>query len=138
MIVWTSDYDTGIRQIDLQHQELVELINEAAAAHAGGGDMAALEQILLKLKTYVFFHFGTEESLLNGVTVSRDHALAHRAAHKQFTDRISELKLAADNGDTSALPELIDYLQHWLIEHIMKTDKDLGKMLRSTDRRDRR
>ncbi len=138
MIVWTSDYDTGIRQIDLQHQELVELINDATAAHASGGDKAALDQILLKLKTYVFFHFGTEETLLNGIKVPRDHALAHRAAHKQFTDRVTQLKQAADDGDPNALSELLDYLQHWLLDHIMKTDKELGKMLSKTDRRDHR
>jgi hemerythrin-like metal-binding protein len=137
MITWTAEYDTGIRQIDLQHQELVELINEAMQAHASGNGASVIEPILLRLKTYVLFHFGTEESLLNGPAIPPDHAAAHRAAHKQFTDHVADMKRAVDAGDTEALPKLLDYLQHWLLDHILKTDKELAKLIGRNDHRDR-
>jgi hemerythrin-like metal-binding protein len=141
MIVWTAEYDTGIRQIDLQHQELVELINEAMQAHASGDGANVVEPILLRLKTYVLFHFGTEESLLNGTAIPADHAAAHRSAHKQFTDHVADMKRAVDAGDPDALPKLLDYLQNWLLDHILKTDKELAKLIRRnapSDRRDQR
>ena len=60
MIYWTSAMDTGVRQIDLQHQELVRLINEMERAHAAGQSSTALDDILPSLTTYALFHFGDE------------------------------------------------------------------------------
>lgn len=128
-IEWTAALETGLRQIDLQHQELVELINEAADAHAEERDQEMLERILPKLSAYVLFHFGTEESLLAGPGILANHASAHRRAHREFTARIQQLRQASDAGDPNALPELVGYLQQWLVDHILVTDKELGRQI---------
>lgn len=130
-IAWTVELETGLRQIDLQHQELVDLINEAALAHEQGRDKEMLEQILPKLSAYVIFHFSTEESLLSSSGVANHHATAHREMHREFTDQIQRLKQASTEGNHDALPELVEYLQSWLVNHIMATDKELARQILS-------
>ncbi len=130
-IIWSAELETGIRHIDLQHQELVELINQATDAHAQGRDQEMLAQILPKLAGYVVFHFGSEETLLSSAGVIGSHAQTHRLAHRTFSARIQQLKQASADGDPNALPELADYLQTWLMDHILITDKELARQIRS-------
>ena len=130
-IQWSSSLETGIRHIDLQHQELVDLINAAEFAYARKEGAEMLQQILPTLSAYVVFHFGMEETLLAGSHIAADHAAAHRQAHRDFTARVESLKQAFAAGDPNALQELVTYLQNWLVEHIMKTDKELGRQVRA-------
>ena len=129
-IAWSSQLETGIRQIDLQHEELVAMINAAEAAHTKGDETRALEEILPQLAAYVLFHFATEEALLDN-SVSLQHASAHRNAHAEFRARLAAMKADATNGTPGALVQLLDYLQAWLLNHIMVTDKELALAIQS-------
>ncbi len=135
-ITWTTELETGIRHIDLQHQELVDLINQATDALALGREQEMLEQILPKLAGYVVFHFGTEESLLANAGVLGSHAQHHRSAHHAFSARIQQFKQTYADGsaNANALPELANYLQSWLVDHILITDKELARQIRNAPR----
>ncbi len=125
-IAWTAALATGVRQIDLQHQELIDLINELDAAHVAGRQADALDGVLPRLAAYVLFHFGTEEALMAETDGAAAHAALHAREHRLFAERVVELR--ADPGD---LAGFIDYLKGWLIGHIMKTDHDLAALIRS-------
>ena len=129
-IVWSSQLETGIRQIDLQHEELVAMINAAEAAHAKGDETRALEEILPQLAAYALFHFATEEALLDN-SISLQHASAHRNAHAEFRVRLGAMKADAEKGTPGALAQLLDYLQSWLLNHIAVTDKELARAIQS-------
>lgn len=129
-LTWTDTLATGIRQIDLQHQELIELINALEAAHASGQRQAALDAVLPRLSAYVLFHFATEETLLP--KAPGDHGERHRQQHRLFTDRIESLR--AGPPERIDLAALIAYLKQWLIEHIMKTDHELARLIGANPR----
>lgn len=131
-IAWSSELETGIRRIDLQHEELVAMINAAEAACEKGDEAVALQEILPRLAGYVLFHFGTEEALFD-TGASHAHAVAHRNAHREFTARLGAMKAAAGNGTPGALAELIGYLREWLLNHIMVTDKELARSIQSVN-----
>jgi hemerythrin len=124
-LTWTDTLATGIRQIDLQHQELIELINALEEAHASGQRQAALEEVLPKLSAYVLFHFTTEEAMMPRTL--GEHAERHRRQHRVFTDRVEDLRDAPP--ESIDLAELIAYLKQWLVEHIMKTDHELARLI---------
>ncbi len=128
-IHWNSALETGLRHIDLQHQDLVEMINATEAAHRDGRDAEALQDILPRLTGYVLFHFSTEETLLNSPGVPAEHAAQHRRAHGEFARHVTALKTEAAAGDTVALETLLTYLQRWLVDHIMGTDRELVRQL---------
>lgn len=126
-LTWTAEMATGARQIDLQHQELIALINVLERDHAAGRDAAALDEALPKLAAYVLFHFGTEEALMLSSGIAAEHFAQHKQWHSDFAARI-----AAWRGRPAAahdLPELIDYLKTWLVQHIMRADRELVAIL---------
>jgi hemerythrin len=124
-LTWNDTLATGVRQIDLQHQELIDIINELEAAHTAGRPSEALGEVLPRLVVYALFHFSTEDALMSDVTAA--HAEVHRREHHDFSQRVAAIQaLPPEEID---MPELLAFLRHWLLEHIMKTDQDLARQL---------
>ena len=122
--------DTGVRQIDIQHQELVSLINEMERAHAGGQSSMALDEILPSLTTYALFHFGDEELLLAQVAEGTAYAEHHLKEHRSFVDEIQRLIASrASQSDSDLVEVLTRYLADWLVQHISGTDRVLARLL---------
>ncbi len=122
--------DTGVRQIDLQHQELVSLINQMERAHAGGQSSMALDDILPSLTTYALFHFGDEELLLAQVAEGTAYAKHHLKEHGSFVDEIQRLIASrASQSDADLVDMLTQYLSDWLVLHISGTDRVLARLL---------
>ena len=122
--------DTGVRQIDLQHQELVRLINEMERAHAVGQSSTALDDILPSLTTYALFHFGDEELLLAQVAEGTAYAEHHLKEHRSFVDEIQRLIASrASQSDSDLVEVLTRYLADWLVQHISGTDRVLARLL---------
>jgi hemerythrin-like metal-binding protein len=128
-IIWNATLETGHRQIDLQHQELVELINELTMALEAGREFDALDDILPRLSSYVLFHFGTEEMLMGTLPADNPHATGHRQAHRDFTTRVEALRAGAAAGEKLEAGPLADFLRDWLTNHIMRTDRELVALL---------
>lgn len=128
-LVWNADLATGVRQIDLQHQELIELINELEITHESGQDALALAEVLPRLTNYALFHFGTEEGLMAKVAVNTSFSLHHLSEHRQFAEKVTQMKAQPGADSAQTVVQLLDYLKSWLLEHIMKTDKELGKLI---------
>ena len=128
-IRWSSDLETGVRAIDRQHEELIGMLNELDAAHAGGCPQSVPDDVLQRLGTYVIFHFGTEEALMAGLPHNEEHARQHRHEHAGFIEKLAGLRAqGADNG-RQTMETLIDYLNEWLYQHILKSDRELAALL---------
>lgn len=122
--------ETGIRQIDLQHRELVSMINEMEAAHVSGHAAAALDAVLPRLTAYAVFHFGEEEALLAQVAEGTAFAEHHLQEHRDFVAEIQRLIGGRTHQSDNDLVEVLSlYLADWLVLHIAGTDRALGCML---------
>lgn len=128
-IRWSSDLETGVRAIDRQHEELIGMLNELDAAHADGCAQAVLDDVLQRLGTYVIFHFGTEEALMAGLPHNEAHARQHRQEHAAFIDKVTGLRAQAVDNGRQTMEALIDYLNEWLYQHILKSDRELAALL---------
>lgn len=126
-LTWNSLLETGVRQIDLQHQELIELINELVTAHEDGRDDEALEKVLPRLTAYVLFHFSTEESLMAGEAAGTPHAAHHLGEHRKFAEKVASIKAESCVEPVIIVAHLLEYLNSWLVNHIMNTDKELAR-----------
>jgi hemerythrin len=122
--------ETGIRQIDVQHQELVSMINEMDAAHANGQSTAALDDILPRLTVYALFHFGEEEVLLAQVSEGTPFAEHHLQEHRNFEIEVQRLIASRSQQSDHDLAEVLTlFLSDWLVLHITGTDRALGRLL---------
>lgn len=127
-INWGSQLETGVRAIDLQHEELIEILNDLDAA-CTGGDPILLDDVLSRLNTYILFHFGTEEALMADLHQAETHVDVHLQQHRAFVAYIAGMRQTAQEDDPAALIRLLTYLQEWLINHIQQTDRVLAGLL---------
>jgi len=133
-LLWHAGLATGVRQIDLQHQELIDLINELESAYETGQDAQALIDVLPRLSAYAMFHFGTEEGLMEQAAKGTPLEQAHLGEHQLFADKLTLMKNEVDATPRQTVGKLLDYLKSWLQAHIMKTDKELAKVILSRTR----
>jgi len=122
---WNQGLATGVRQIDLQHQELIGLINELEAAQEAGAE--AVAEVLPRLSAYVLFHFGTEESMMEALPGRGVHVEKHLGEHRRFAEQVAAIRGSAPSA--AELAAFVEYLKAWIVEHIMKTDQDLAKLI---------
>jgi hemerythrin len=129
---WSQSFATGIEVVDLQHQGLVEIINEAGAALSqGNADPEAMQAILARLFDYAGEHFRIEEGLMRGHGLDPRHTQQHVADHQHF---ISQLRLIKDVLDDGANPiawaMTLGFLVYWLSFHNLDLDQRMAVQMR--------
>ena len=127
---WNNSYKVGVDIIDEQHQVLVNYLNELFEAMKVGKGFDVMEKILNGLVDYTVMHFGTEEELMDetGYPSIKDHLHAHRSLVKnvrQFQDDFKSRKKTLSM-------DVLNFLKDWLKNHILITDKKLGKYIKET------
>ncbi|MDD5387942.1 MAG: bacteriohemerythrin [Gallionellaceae bacterium] len=133
-ILWSDNYLTGVDRIDEQHKVLVNTLNEANARLAINVTRELLEQITRDLLSYAIYHFDTEESLMREYDypgLRGADAEQHRQEHRAFSQQVVALRNGLRDGNLVSREELLSFLNNWLINHILNTDKRLGEFLNS-------
>ncbi len=120
VISWDPLFESGDATIDEQHRSLVTTINRLDAAQTWGTGAQAMDFVLEELERYAAVHFHTEESFFAEV----DYPLAeeHRAEHRYFEQRLSELRRQHEAGDRSAVTALLGVLGSWFVHHVSDVD----------------
>jgi hemerythrin len=73
------------------------------------------------LKEYVKYHFLAEEELM--AKVAYPGLEAQKAAHQKFLLTVTSMEKRWQAGDKTVISEMMNVLQVWLVDHIMKMDK---------------
>lgn len=127
-LTWRPDMAVGIRAIDLQHRELIEIINELEAA-LKLDEEAPLERVLQRLLSYAVFHFEAEESMMRAKSALLGHVSLHILEHEEFVDKLRVLRALQGIERHGAIEAMLEYLKHWVVDHIQKTDRDMAALL---------
>lgn len=118
---WTQAYSVNILALDQQHRELFDTVNELDHALRSGQGNPALDPILQKLVEYATVHFAAEESLMEQHEFPG--LFAHRTQHELFRQKIAVF-LEDHRASKPGVPvSLMLFMQGWLKQHVMKTDK---------------
>jgi hemerythrin len=128
-IQWTSDLATGIAEIDHQHREIFNRVARLSEACSAGRGKEEVLKLLLFLEDYVKEHFAAEEQLQ--IKSGYPEYAQHKSQHTRFIADISRLSNAFRmEGATLSLVIMTNKtLTSWLVQHISKTDKELGAYL---------
>jgi len=127
LINWGPMLYVGVKEIDDQHQKLVELVNQLNDAMQAGQGKTALQTVLNELVRYTQYHFGTEERLMG--QHKYEASAAHKDEHKKFVADVSAFKIKFDSGNAMISTEIMNFLRDWLSKHILQTDKKFAKSL---------
>jgi hemerythrin len=126
-IRWNESYRVNIAVFDRQHQSLFNTINELNDALAAGHGATAIDHVLQKLLEYAKNHFASEEFFMEAHHYPG--LAAHRLEHQAFARSIDKYVDDHKKGKSGVPVSLLLFLQTWLREHILKTDKAYGAFL---------
>ena len=128
LLSWRENYQVGIPLIDAEHKYLFSLINEFHDEYRSGDTHRQLLLVLNRLVAYAEEHFQHEEALMQEIGYPRIER--QQDLHGKLFSSIFALneKLSLDGAKADA--ETLRFLKHWILEHILKEDMDIGDFLR--------
>ena len=134
LIVWNDDLVTGVAKIDEQHRILVNSINDANTRLATNASAEMLDQISRDLLSYALYHFETEEELMlqfKYAEAKTGDSDTHLRQHRDFSSKVVTVREGIKAGNLISREELLTFLNGWLINHILKMDKQLAAFILS-------
>ena len=126
LIEWKKEFETGIAGIDLEHQELVTMINSFESAIVNKASKNKLLDGLNDLYAAIYSHFTYEESVMerNGY----DQYLEHREDHVKLLDEISDITEELEQTAVLNEQRLKEQLNGWFAVHFKTHDARLHKL----------
>jgi hemerythrin-like metal-binding protein len=128
---WKSEYETGIAEIDNQHQTIMQLVAEFDAAVQADANWNSLYPLITRTKEYTKFHFAVEESLMQICKYPR--ASAHRSEHRFILGLVTNLKGGVLRKQV--MDELMPQFRTWLLSHFLESDRHFHEFMRTADLR---
>jgi hemerythrin-like metal-binding protein len=126
-VSWQPQFSVGVEEIDTQHKRLFAMINDLQNAIDHSRDnVTALEKGLVDLMTYAELHFSTEEELFRGEPGFDKHHREHWSFIRQAMNYVKRYNCDHDAG---LITEIVEYLRHWLVEHILNIDQKQFKAM---------
>lgn len=125
LILWDESLSVNVKEIDTQHQKLIDLINELHDAMKSGKGKDVMQEILNGLADYTVYHFTTEEN--HFAEFHYEKAIEHKAEHKNFVEKVTDFKKKFEAGEVGLTIEIMHFLRDWTVEHIKGTDKKFTK-----------
>lgn len=116
---WDERLNVGSEVIDNQHKVLFDLIKDLKhAIHAKVGKKL-VDTLFGVLRDYAFAHFQSEEDYLGSHPRFGDHCLEHYRLLKVLNSVILDYR----NNRVQDVESVSDFLESWLLEHIVDFDK---------------
>ena len=119
-IIWTDDFALGNDTLDSQHRQLIDLINTTTECLEQSEVKTEVLSMLKSLQDYAWHHFGAEEAYMTSIHFPNHDE--HVQQHLDFINKTIDLQSRLFAGDTDILRELSDFLNFWLIDHIVISD----------------
>ena len=123
LIEWKDEFSVGVASVDLEHRELIDLINDL---HALIGENASAEEVVSMLGeifAQISAHFALEEKYMRD---SRYPFLEeHKADHEMLLDELRDIMdLVDEDGGYDELG-LSQDMRRWFTEHFRTHDAKL-------------
>ena len=121
-LIWKPGYTTGVPELDEQHRQVFDMLNELETMIARGvHDGPELDIFLERLGTHVSDHFSQEECCME-----RAHcrmAEKNKQEHEQFLSQYVDFHSRFSQGKSMAvLSEFHASAESWLHEHVAFVD----------------
>lgn len=124
-----EEYKIGIEHIDEQHKKLFELADKAYMLLKDDFTIDKYDkiiEIITELKEYTIFHFKSEEEYMESINYKR--MFTQKIEHDKFIKTLEAIDLNhIDQNQDESLVKMLEFLNEWLTEHILKNDKLIGE-----------
>ena len=124
-----EEYKIGLDHIDKQHEKLFELADKAYMLlkdEFAVDKYDKIVEIINELKEYTIFHFKSEEEYMESINYKG--LFSQKLQHEKFINVLQELDFKQiDENQDESLIKMLDFLNDWLSDHILISDKFIGK-----------
>ena len=128
-LVWEDKYSVGVVEIDNQHKKIFDIINKLLDLISTNAAKESLGGVIESLVAYKTEHFATEEKYFK--EFNYEDAEEHVKEHNKFNEKLSEMKSKYPELTIEFAFELIDFLEDWLIIHLMTADQKYRECFKS-------
>ena len=118
---WSERFSVGIKELDYQHQKLINLLNRLITVSGTASiHSEIIRSILDEMSTYAHVHFKTEETLMEtyGFPEMWEHKKRHLDFQVKTMDVYEETKRSAEEN----AEDLLNFLTNWWTHHILEED----------------
>jgi len=126
-LIWDKTLSVEVEEIDEDHRKLVNLLNILNHALAEGEAPDYLEAVLEELISCTVWHFKHEERLM--LKYGYAGMAEHKREHRELIDSAQALQQKFLQTGKLVATEDIEFLEHWLTEHIYIADMKMGSYL---------
>ncbi len=125
LLVWDDSLSVGIEEIDLEHRELVDLVNQLHQSIRDDQDQAQQIALIEQIKERVQGHFDTEERWFkeHGFPEAEEHI----ERHQEFLQRMSDFQTQIEFNRFGVGVEMTLFLSEWLETHLKDEDQRYSK-----------
>jgi len=130
LVTWSATYSVGIKLIDDQHKELLNLVNDMYN-HVNNDDEEAerayFKGVIKQVVDYVKIHFATEEKIMKKTKFQG--YIGHKKVHDSFIMNVVDIINQFDEGKRLPLISFTHFIKDWILTHIAIMDKQYFEYL---------
>ena len=120
-IPWKEQFSVGVKEIDLQHRGLLDIINRVVASSEKKDDWQSTSAIIDSLITYAYNHFATEERLMSAA--GYPELSWHTGLHLEFIRKIFSMSQEVQQKGPAIQKEILSFLVNWYTHHVLEVDR---------------
>jgi hemerythrin len=128
---WNESFLIGIEELDQEHKQLIDDINRLHEELAGS-QKSEVRKWLGEVCARMQAHFALEEHVMK----EHDYEFfdEHKREHEDLLENCTAYMLQYINdASTSPSSSFEDSLKHWVLNHIVTSDKKMSLMVQETE-----
>jgi hemerythrin len=123
LVTWSATYSVGVKVIDDQHKELLDLVNDMYnhVTDNEKKERAYFKSIIRQIVNYIKIHFATEEQIMKATKFKGYHE--HKRSHDAFVLSVIDIIRDYEAGKRVAISTLTHFIKDWILSHTAIEDK---------------
>jgi len=127
LLEWKDEFSLGIPEIDFEHRELIQLINEMLVKIYESERTESTSDYLGEIYARIASHFALEEKIMR--ERNYDQLADHKADHDKLLNEIRDIMEHYNNDTEIDTDKFVDELNHWFTDHFSTKDARLHRYL---------
>lgn len=127
LITWKDDFSLGVDAVDVEHRDLIELINDLDASMQNAASHASVVEALGEIHARISLHFALEEKIMRDAHY--EEFSSHKQDHERLLDRLLDVIDSVDEDGRYDRAALSNELDTWFSAHFRTHDARLHNKL---------
>ena len=127
LITWKDEFSVGVAAVDLEHRELIELIDGLDADIQEHATQTTVVETLGEIYARISAHFALEEKIMR--KAGYDGFATHKHDHERLLDELLDVIDSVDDAGHYDRERLSHDLERWFSDHFRTHDARLHQRL---------